>query len=90
MGYRQKATAASYDYAIVQKKVNALMNRKSVDQVAREVLVKLSGVPGEMVMIVLIDCVKLGIPQSNSTTRESITLTFACGLRSAGFLLFLW
>lgn len=35
---QQRLTAAGYDYAIVQEKVNQLLNRKSVDQVAREVI----------------------------------------------------
>lgn len=35
---QKRLTAAGYDYAIVQEKVNALMNRKSVDQVAHEVI----------------------------------------------------
>lgn len=35
---QKRLTAAGYDYAIVQEKVNALMNRKSVDQVACEVI----------------------------------------------------
>lgn len=35
---QQRLTAAGYDYAVVQEKVNRLLNRKSVDQIAREVI----------------------------------------------------
>ena len=35
---QQLLTAAGYDYAVVQEKVNRLLNRKSVDQIAREVI----------------------------------------------------
>lgn len=35
---QRRLTAAGYDYAVVQEKVNQLLNRKSVDQIAREVI----------------------------------------------------
>ena len=35
---QKRLTAAGYDYSVVQEKVNKLLNRKSVDQIAREVI----------------------------------------------------
>ena len=35
---QKKLSAAGYDYAVVQEKVNRLLNHKSVDQIAREVI----------------------------------------------------
>ncbi len=35
---QKRLSAAGYDYAVVQEKVNRLLNHKSVDQIAREVI----------------------------------------------------
>ncbi|MFR0620550.1 hypothetical protein ACLUWY_01795 [Limosilactobacillus mucosae] len=41
--HSKRLTAAGYDYSVVQEKVNQLLNRKSVDQIARESYLRLLG-----------------------------------------------